>query len=62
MQYEVLREGKGAKPSTSDKVKVHYHGTLLNGTVLDSSVQREKPANFALNHVIKGWTGELQLM
>ena len=62
LQYEVLQEGSGAKPKATDKVKCHYHGTLINGTVFDSSVQRGQPATFPLNMVIKGWTEALQLM
>ncbi len=62
LQYEVLSEGSGAKPKATDKVKCHYHGTLINGTIFDSSVQRGQPATFPLNMVIKGWTEALQLM
>ena len=62
LQYLVLKEGKGAKPSATDKVKVHYHGTLIDGTVFDSSVNRGTPAEFPLNAVIKGWTEGVQLM
>ena len=62
LQYEVITEGKGAKPKATDKVKCHYHGTLTDGTVFDSSVQRGQPATFPLNMVIKGWTEALQLM
>lgn len=62
LQYEVLQEGSGAKPKATDKVKCHYHGTLADGTVFDSSVQRGQPASFPLNMVIKGWTEALQLM
>jgi FKBP-type peptidyl-prolyl cis-trans isomerase len=62
LQYEVLTEGTGAKPQATDKVRVHYHGTLLDGTVFDSSVDRGKPAEFKVNQVIKGWTEALQLM
>lgn len=62
LQYEVLSEGNGAKPSATDQVTVHYHGTLTNGTVFDSSVERGQPATFGLNQVIKGWTEGLQLM
>lgn len=62
LQYEIIKEGKGAKPSATDKVKVHYTGTLIDGTVFDSSVQRGEPAEFPVNAVIKGWTEALQLM
>ncbi len=62
LQYEVLTEGTGTKPKATDKVKCHYHGTLIDGTVFDSSVQRGQPATFPLNAVIKGWTEALQLM
>jgi FKBP-type peptidyl-prolyl cis-trans isomerase FkpA len=62
LQYEVLRQGKGAKPNAFDTVKVHYQGTLLNGTEFDSSYARKEPATFPLNRVIRGWTEGLQLM
>ncbi len=62
LQYEVLKEGKGPKPSATDRVKVHYHGTLIDGTVFDSSVERGEPITFGLNQVIKGWTEGVQLM
>jgi FKBP-type peptidyl-prolyl cis-trans isomerase FklB len=62
LQYEVLTEGDGPKPKATDKVKCHYHGTLIDGTVFDSSVQRGQPATFPLNMVISGWTEALQLM
>lgn len=62
LQYEVLKMGKGRKPSATDKVKVHYHGTLIDGTVFDSSVERGEPISFALNQVIAGWTEGVQLM
>lgn len=62
LQYEVIKEGSGAKPTGNSTVKVHYTGTLLDGTVFDSSVQRGEPAQFPLNGVIKGWTEGLQLM
>lgn len=62
LQYEVVTMGNGKKPSASDKVKVHYHGTLTNGTVFDSSVDRGEPAEFPVNGVIQGWQEGLQLM
>lgn len=62
LQYKVVSEGKGAKPQATDTVKVHYTGTLLDGTKFDSSVDRGTPATFALNQVIPGWTEGLQLM
>lgn len=62
LQYEVIKMGKGKKPIATDKVKVHYHGTLTNGTVFDSSVERNEPITFALTQVIAGWTEALQLM
>jgi len=62
LQYIVLKEGTGEKPTTASKVKVHYHGTLLDGTVFDSSVDRGEPAEFGVTQVIKGWTEGLQLM
>ncbi|MBA4140644.1 MAG: FKBP-type peptidyl-prolyl cis-trans isomerase [Segetibacter sp.] len=62
LQYEVLTEGNGPKPQATNTVTCHYHGTLTNGTVFDSSVQRGQPASFPLNGVIKGWTEALQLM
>jgi len=62
LQYEVLTMGKGKKPAATDKVKVHYHGTLIDGTVFDSSVERGEPIVFGLDQVIKGWTEGVQLM
>ena len=62
LQYQVLREGAGEKPVATDKVKVHYRGTLLDGTEFDSSYQRGEPISFALNGVIPGWTEGVQLM
>jgi len=63
LQYLVLTEGTGSEhPKASDKVKVHYHGTLIDGSVFDSSVDRGQPISFGLNQVIKGWTEGLQLM
>ena len=62
LQYEVLVEGTGVSPKENDKVTVHYHGTLIDGTVFDSSVDRGKPATFPVNGVIPGWVEALQLM
>ena len=62
LQYQVLKKGEGSKPTASDKVKCHYHGTLINGTVFDSSVQRGEPAVFGVSQVIPGWVEALQLM
>ena len=62
LQYEVLREGSGAKPTLSDKVKVHYHGTLIDGSVFDSSVDRGQPISFPLSGVIQGWQEGVALM
>jgi FKBP-type peptidyl-prolyl cis-trans isomerase FklB len=62
LQYEIIKAGEGAKPTATDKVKTHYHGTLTNGTVFDSSVDRGEPIEFPVNGVIKGWTEALQLM
>ena len=62
LQYEIVTEGNGAIPKESDSVKCHYHGTLIDGTVFDSSVNRGEPAVFPVNGVIKGWVEALQLM
>lgn len=62
LQYEVLKEGKGASPRASDTVKVHYEGTLLDGTVFDSSIKRKTPAEFRVGGVIPGWVEALQRM
>lgn len=62
LQYEVIKMGKGKQPTATDRVKVHYHGTLINGTVFDSSVERGEPITFGLNQVIAGWTEGVQLM
>ena len=62
LQYQVLKEGNGKKPSAKDTVKCHYEGFLIDGTVFDSSVQRGEPATFPLQQVIAGWTEGLQLM
>ena len=62
LQYEIIQEGNGAKPGPTQTVTCHYHGTLIDGRVFDSSVQRGTPAAFPLNRVISGWTEALQLM
>jgi FKBP-type peptidyl-prolyl cis-trans isomerase FklB len=62
LQYEVLKEGKGERPTATSKVKVHYHGTTPEGVVFDSSVDRGEPISFGLDQVIKGWTEGVQLM
>lgn len=62
LQYEVITAGTGAIPTATSKVKTHYHGTLINGTVFDSSVERGQPIDFPVNGVIAGWTEALQLM
>jgi FKBP-type peptidyl-prolyl cis-trans isomerase len=62
LQYKVIQEGSGATPAATDKVTVHYRGTLTDGTEFDSSYSRNKPASFAVNRVVPGWTEALQLM
>ena len=62
LQYKVLKEGKGKTPKATDSVKVHYHGTLIDGSVFDSSVERGEPISFPVGGVIAGWTEALQLM
>jgi FKBP-type peptidyl-prolyl cis-trans isomerase FklB len=62
LQYEIITEGNGPKPTINDQVTTHYHGTLINGEVFDSSVERGEPATFPVNGVIAGWTEALQLM
>ena len=62
LQYQILKEGTGPKPTTSDRVKVHYEGSLLDGTIFDSSVKRGEPATFGVTQVIRGWVEALQLM
>ncbi len=62
LRYEILQSGSGAKPAATNTVKVHYHGTLIDGTVFDSSVQRGEPIEFPVTGVIKGWVEALQLM
>ena len=62
LQYEIIKKGTGAIPTETSNVKVHYHGTLIDGTVFDSSVDRKEPATFPVNGVIKGWTEVLKLM
>ncbi len=62
LQYEIIKKGNGPIPTATDKVKVNYHGTLIDGTVFDSSVDRKEPVVFPVNGVIKGWTEVLQLM
>jgi FKBP-type peptidyl-prolyl cis-trans isomerase len=62
LQYKVIKSGAGPSPKPTDVVKVHYHGTLIDGTIFDSSVQRNTPATFPVNGVIPGWTEALQLM
>ena len=62
LQYEIIEKGDGAIPGAEDKVKVHYHGTLINGEVFDSSVDRGEPISFPVNGVIQGWQEALQMM
>lgn len=62
LQYEILNDGDGAKPTVSSKVTTHYHGTLIDGTVFDSSVKRGQPATFPVNGVIRGWQEGIPLM
>ena len=62
LQYEIIKQGDGPKPSANHTVTCHYHGTTIKGEVFDSSVKRGQPASFPLNAVIKGWTEALQLM
>ncbi|WMJ74816.1 FKBP-type peptidyl-prolyl cis-trans isomerase [Cytophagaceae bacterium ABcell3] len=62
LQYEIIKEGDGPKPKETDKVTTHYHGTLIDGSVFDSSVERGQPATFPVNGVIQGWVEALQLM
>lgn len=60
LQYEVIKEGTGASPEATDTVRVHYHGTFVDGTTFDSSIDRGEPAEFPVNRVIPGWTEALQ--
>lgn len=62
LQYEVIKEGNGKKPKATDRVRCHYEGTLIDGTLFDSSIQRGEPAVFGVNQVIAGWVEALQLM
>ncbi|MGY0218646.1 FKBP-type peptidyl-prolyl cis-trans isomerase [Endozoicomonadaceae bacterium StTr2] len=62
LQYEIITAGEGDKPTATSKVRTHYHGTLVDGTVFDSSVERNQPAEFPVNGVIAGWTEALQMM
>ncbi|HEY4335619.1 MAG TPA: FKBP-type peptidyl-prolyl cis-trans isomerase [Puia sp.] len=62
LQYQIIKEGTGSKPALTDQVRVHYHGTLIDGRVFDSSVERGQPIELAVNGVIPGWTEALQLM
>lgn len=62
LQYEVIKEGNGKKPKATDRVRCHYEGTLIDGTLFDSSIKRGEPAVFGVNQVIQGWVEALQLM
>ena len=62
LQYEILQEGNGKKPKANERVKCHYEGTLINGTLFDSSIKRGEPAVFGVSQVIPGWVEALQLM
>ena len=62
LQYEIIKEGTGKKPQATDQVRCHYEGTLIDGTLFDSSIQRGEPAVFGVNQVIPGWVEALQLM
>lgn len=62
LQYEIIKEGIGKKPKATDQVRCHYEGTLIDGTLFDSSIQRGEPAVFGVNQVIPGWVEALQLM
>ena len=62
LQYEILETGTGEKPTAESTVKTHYHGTFIDGTVFDSSIERDEPAEFGVSQVIKGWTEALQMM
>ena len=62
LQYEIIKEGTGKKPKATDQVRCHYEGTLIDGTLFDSSIQRGEPAVFGVNQVIPGWVEALQLM
>lgn len=62
LQYEIVKEGNGKRPAATDRVQCHYEGTLIDGTVFDSSIKRGEPAVFGVNQVIKGWVEALQLM
>ena len=62
LQYKIIRQGNGAKPAATDKVTVHYHGTLIDGTIFDSSVERQQPIELTVSQVIPGWIEALQLM